>query len=119
LHSRAIWLKSGDANSSYFHKVASFNRDKKHIWSIKGGGDDLISGQNALQDEVVSHFSCLYKKATNLDLPGIVSTTNLFPIFVSAVEAAELYKPVSLSELKNILLHFNSERSPGPDGWST
>jgi len=49
----------------------------------------------------------------------MVSTANLFPNFASTLEAAELYKPVSLPELKNILLHFNSERSPSPDGWST
>jgi hypothetical protein len=118
LRSRQTWLKCGDSNSRYFHKVASFNRDKKYIWSIKDSGGDFISGQKGLQDEAVSHFSRLFKKTANLDHSGMVATASLFPRFVSDVEAAALFKPVTLSEIKNILIHFNLERSPGPDGWS-
>jgi len=99
--------------------VASYNSAKKRIWSIKGKGDDFICGQRALQEEAVSHFSSLYKKSNNLDLQGMVSTACLFPRFVSATEADDLHKPVSLSELKQILLNFKSERSPGPDGWTS
>jgi hypothetical protein len=32
LHSRAIWLASGDNNTKFFHKYATFNRTRKHIW---------------------------------------------------------------------------------------
>jgi hypothetical protein len=34
LRSRATWLKSGDSNTKYFHKLATYNRSKKSIWSI-------------------------------------------------------------------------------------
>jgi hypothetical protein len=119
LQSRETWLNYGDTNSKFFHHVASFNRAKKYIWSLKGSEEDLISGQRALQEEAVSHFSRLYKKANNLDIQGMVSTATLFPSFVSTAEAAELYKPVTLSELKQILDKFKLERSPGPDGWTT
>jgi hypothetical protein len=119
LRSRETWLKSGDTNSRFFHKVASYNRDRKFIWSIKDSSGEILSGQRALQDEAVAHFSRLYKKSTNPDVPGMVTLASLFSKFVSEVEAAELFKPVTLSEIKNILIHFKSERSPGPDGWST
>jgi hypothetical protein len=51
--------------------------------------------------------------------PSTCSTTSLFPPIVSADEAADLYKPVTLSELKDILLHFKTEKSTGPDGWTS
>jgi hypothetical protein len=38
---------------------------------------------------------------------------------VSITEASDLFKPVTLPELKDILFHFKKERSPGPDGWTT
>jgi hypothetical protein len=37
---------------------------------------------------------------------------------VSASEATELFKPVTLLEIKDILFSFRKERSPGPDGWT-
>jgi hypothetical protein len=36
--SRAVWLKCGDQNTKYFHKVASAKRNHKHLWDI---WDDL------------------------------------------------------------------------------
>jgi ribonuclease HI len=38
---------------------------------------------------------------------------------VSEMEAAELFRPVTLLELKYILTLFKKERSPGPDGWTS
>jgi hypothetical protein len=44
LKSKATWLKCGDSNSKFFHKVASYNRLKKSIWSIKDEGGIVIQG---------------------------------------------------------------------------
>jgi hypothetical protein len=33
--SRAIWITSGDKNTKFFHRFASFRRNKKHIWEIE------------------------------------------------------------------------------------
>jgi hypothetical protein len=52
-------------------------------------------------------------------MPAKVSTASLFTNLVSATEATDLFNPVTLIELKNILFLFKKERSPGPDGWTT
>jgi hypothetical protein len=41
-----------------------------------------------------------------------------FHNLVSAAEAADLYNPVTLTELKNTLFLLKKEKSPGPDGWT-
>jgi hypothetical protein len=38
---------------------------------------------------------------------------------VTAEEAASLYAPVTLTEIKSILQKLKKERSPGPDGWTS
>jgi hypothetical protein len=46
------------------------------------------------------------------NLPAKVSTVSLFTNLVTATEATDLYKPVTLLELKNILFLLKKERSP-------
>jgi hypothetical protein len=118
LRSRETWLRCGDSNSKYFHKVASHNRQKKMIWSINNGGTE-IRGQEALKEEAVSYFTNQYRSTGTHNLQDKGSTAQLFPRLVSGEEAESLYKPVTLEEIKDILLLFKAERSPGPDGWTS
>jgi hypothetical protein len=119
LRSRATWLKSGDSNTKYFHNLASYNRSKKSIWSIDNIDKGTIRGQDALKAEAVSYFKHQYKASSNQNLLEKATTAGLYPHFISAEDASELYNPVTLSEIKDILIHFKKERSPGPDGWTT
>jgi hypothetical protein len=118
LRSRATWLKWGDSNSKFFHRVASHNRNKKLIWSIDSENNGTIRGQEALKKEAVFYFEHLFKSDGGLSLPNKVTTASLFTTLVTQSEAADLFKPVTLQELKNILFLFKKERSPGPDGWT-
>jgi hypothetical protein len=119
LRSHATWLKSGDSNSKFFHKVARYNRNKKIIWSIKNNREEVIRGQDDIKEEFASFFNHLYKASCNCNLQEKCSTASLFPSIISAEEDADLYKPVTLTEIKDILLHFKKERIPGPDGWTS
>jgi hypothetical protein len=121
LRSRATWLLSGDSNTRFFHRTASYNRSKKSIWTIKSNrtGIGSIRGQEELKAEAIHHFNHLFKSSSDQFLHEKVSIAGLFPPFISTAEASELFEPVTLAELKDILIHFKRERSPGPDGWTT
>jgi hypothetical protein len=69
--------------------------------------------------EAVSHFKQQFKAPTNQNIFEKATTTALYPHFISAEAAADLYKPVTLTEIKDILSQFKKERSPGPDGWTS
>jgi hypothetical protein len=49
--SRAVWLKSGDRNTKYFHKVANVKRNHKHLWEIWDELGQEHRGQEALKSE--------------------------------------------------------------------
>lgn len=57
-HSRANWLKDGDANTSFFHLHASFHRHKNRIFSLKRG-DSLITDTGGMAAEAFAHFERL------------------------------------------------------------
>lgn len=118
LRSHATWLKWGDSNTIFFHTLASFNRNKKLIWSIENNRAETIRGQEAIKDEAAIHFEQLYKSYSNTSLLDKLAAASLYPKMVSTSEAVDLFNPVSLQELKEVLVHFKKERSPGPDGWT-
>jgi hypothetical protein len=102
LRSRATWLKCGDSNTKYFHRVASHNRHKKLIWSIEKGGSE-IRGQVDIKKEAVSHFSQQFKATGALNLQDKGTTAGLYSRLVSGDEAEVLYNPVTIAEIKDIL----------------
>jgi hypothetical protein len=98
--------------------VANHNRNRKLIWSIEHESEGIIRGQAALKSEAASYFEKLYKANSELSLPKKISTASLYTNWVSEAEAADLFIPVTLSELKTTLSLLQKEKSPGPDGWT-
>jgi hypothetical protein len=119
IRSRITWINSGDANTKFFHNMASYNRNRKHVWELVSGNGEIISGQQAIKEEAVCYFKIFYKAKENSNVSELVRLSSLYPKMVTEDEAELLFKPVTLEELKSTLENFKKERSPGPDGWTT
>jgi hypothetical protein len=50
LKSRMLWLTGGDKNTRFFHRVASFRRNKKFLWEIEEEGGRLHQNYNRHQN---------------------------------------------------------------------
>jgi hypothetical protein len=86
LRNRAIWIKSGDNNTDFFHNVASHNRNRKHVWEIIDGNGFSITDQGAIKDEAVSYYKKFYKALFIVNTIEQVKVTSLFPRMVSDEE---------------------------------
>jgi hypothetical protein len=54
--SRALWIKSGDQNTKFFHQFASYRRNHKHIWEVIDDHGKVHFGQEALKTEATRYF---------------------------------------------------------------
>eukprot|EP00256_Glycine_max_P030596 XP_006574247.1 heat shock cognate protein 80-like [Glycine max] len=111
--SRAKWLKEGDNNSAYFHKVINFRRNYNALQGI------LIDGVWVQQPEVVK------REAVKFFLKRI-SEQNFFRPTLDGVhfpsltqrQREDLITPFSDHELKEAVWSCGGDKCPGPDGFN-
>ena len=111
--SRVLWLKEGDKNSSFFHRIANSNRNTNTISQL------LINGTlSTNQDEIKDHIAEFYEKLYLEDghrrpyLDGVQFST------ISSEDADWLDRPFDEVEITNVVRGCNGDKAPGPDGFS-
>ena len=111
--SMEVWLKEGDRNTSFFHKMANAHRRRNSMARVKINGTWLTEG-NEIRDEVVNVFKVQLSTAGNWS-PTLVA----FPFArLEALEAARLEEPFFEEEVFEALKSFSGDKAPGPDGFS-
>jgi hypothetical protein len=100
MRSRALWMAGGDRNTKFFHKIASQNRVKKHIWEIEKEDGALVKDQLGIKNEVVHYLSSFYRASSTVNIEEQCKLIDLFPLMVTEEEVNTLYNPVTLEELK-------------------
>ncbi|RVW34945.1 Transposon TX1 uncharacterized 149 kDa protein [Vitis vinifera] len=110
--SRQIWLKEGDKNTGFFHKMANSNSRRNCLKKIKVSGICLLEDQD-IQRGVVRAYQDL------LSDPGgwHPSMSSLEFDRIGREEAARLEKMFSLEEVYLALSELNGDKAPGPDGF--
>ena len=56
--SREMWLKEGDINTSFFHKMVNAHRRRNHVDKIKINGV-WFTKENEIKEEIVNAFRYL------------------------------------------------------------
>ena len=111
--SRAKWLKEGDCNSAYFHKVINFRRNYNALQGI------LIDGVWVQQPDVVKREAVNFflKRFTEQNLSRPTLDGVQFPS-INQRQREELIAPFSDQEIKEAVWSCGGDKCPGPDGFN-
>jgi hypothetical protein len=113
---RMLWLREGDANTKFFHKIASSNRRCQQITSL-----DIDNVPCTDASLIKSHVFSYYKSmpGTKIFLSAFLDAA-LWSEHekVSPEENAMLCIPFSSEEIHKALFQMNPNKAPDPDGFS-
>ncbi|RVW78875.1 LINE-1 retrotransposable element ORF2 protein [Vitis vinifera] len=112
--SRVKWIKEGDCNSKFFHRVATGRRSRKYIKSLISERGETLNNIEVISEEIVNFFGNLYSKpeGDSWKIEGI----DWAPI--SEESAIWLDRPFSEEEVRMAVFQLNKEKAPGPDGFT-
>ncbi|CAH1439104.1 unnamed protein product [Lactuca virosa] len=109
------WLKEGDSNSKYFHKIVKGKAHKNRIESVMNRQGEWLEGE-AVYKEFVDYFQDFLGKEVlceEIEMPN-----SLFVKKLDLIQAVEMVQIVSNEEIKAALFYIDDDKAPGPDGYS-
>ncbi|GAU18658.1 hypothetical protein TSUD_124910 [Trifolium subterraneum] len=111
--SKSRWLKEGDANTSYFHASVKSRGRKNAILALKVG-DNWVESVSDVRSEIVDYF----RKHFSETLEDRPTLDGIFFQGLTPDEVLELTTPFSGAEIKEVVVSFDGNKSPGPDGFN-
>ena len=118
LKSRSLWLKSGDKNTSFFHKQYRARLSHNHISEISSSSGESFKGISQIKQAAEVHFQSLYREDGAIDSDLTSDFLSNVPNLVSAKENEELMKPFLEEEIINVIWSMDPEKAPGPNRFS-
>ncbi|RVX13251.1 LINE-1 reverse transcriptase-like [Vitis vinifera] len=111
--SRELWLKEGDRNTGYFHRMANAHRRNNSMDRIMINGE-LLTEDQEVRDGIVNEFQKLLseEQGWRADIEGLQFKQ------LSSREADGLEVPFSMEEIHSALMEMGGDKALGPDGFS-
>jgi hypothetical protein len=114
--SRDQWLKDGDSNTSYFHRVVSNRKKKKLILNLEIEGQ-MSDSFPQIEKHIIAFYKNLFGKRH--DQQAFLYENFWDNKYLLHEQARnDLEKPFTLDELKEAVFGSNASGALGPDGFT-
>ena len=111
--SREVWLKEGDKNTGFFHRMANAHRNNNSLDRVKIDGVWLVEDQDVREGIANAYHQRLSEDVGwKADIEGIQLDQ------ISQQEAESLEIPFSENEIHSALMEMSGDKAPGPDGFT-
>ncbi|RVW39400.1 hypothetical protein CK203_099500 [Vitis vinifera] len=111
--SREIWLKEGDRNTGFFHRMASAHRRNNSLERIKINGEWLLEEQ-----EIREGISNALKNLLSEDTRWKADIGRLQLDQISQQEVENLERPFTEDEIHVALMEMNGDKALGSNGFT-
>ena len=108
------WVKEGDCNSKFFHKVANGRRNRKYIKELENERGLVLNNAERIIKEILLYFEKLYASPTGESWS--VEGLDWSPI--SEESALRLDSPFTEEEISKAIFQLDRDKAPGPDGFT-
>ena len=112
LRSRILYLREGDANTSFFHQQARFRKKKNFIAKLQVE-DRLVTSQEDKQEAVLNFYDKLLGTAEERNF-----SINLDEIGVQPTDLSSLEDPFTEEEVWATISDLPLDKASGPDGFT-
>ena len=110
---RALFLKEGDRNTKFFHRIANSHRRSNTIDRLMVVGE-LSTDQGIIEGCITQFFRQLYsEKVVHRPILDEVAFSS-----ISEEDATWLDRPFDEDEVFGVVNEFKGDKAPGPDGFS-
>lgn len=111
--SRAIWLKDGDKNSSFFHQKASNRKRRNTIQKTTDESGETSTKQEDIAEVIRDYFQQIYTSEGPRDLSTVLAAIECK---ITAEMNDTLAKPYTREEVVKTIKQMHLAKAPGPDG---
>uniref|UniRef100_A0A2N9I4J4 Reverse transcriptase domain-containing protein n=1 Tax=Fagus sylvatica TaxID=28930 RepID=A0A2N9I4J4_FAGSY len=111
--SRVLWLKEGDNNTKFFHKIANSNR-RRNLMEKLEVGDLIFSSDSDIRDQAVQFYESLYTESE----PWRPFVDDLPFSELGDMDRDLLDSRFEREEILQVVKDLQGDKSPGPDGFT-
>lgn len=109
--SRVTWLREGDGNTAYFHRMVAVRNSLNHVHCLENGSGFRLTSQSAMMNYCVCHFAATLGGPSPPPSFSSSDISSLLSYWCSSDTASLLEKPFSASDIKEALFSFPRIRS--------
>ena len=111
--SRETWLKEGDRNTGFFHRMTNSHRRRNSIRSISINGKSFVK-ESKIKEGLVGAFQSLLTASNNWCPPF----PDLLLILIGEDQATKMEEMFTEEEILAAISGLNGYKAPVPDGFS-
>lgn len=118
--SKLHWLLVGDKNNKAFYNAAKIRESRNAIREIKCANGNYVNTQDDIKKEAERFFNeFLTFVPSDIKSASVEELKETIPYRCTDEERAKLIRVVTEEEIKEVVFKMPSNKSPGPDGYTT